>query len=128
MRCRLPCLLDDVRVARASVVCKILVTCSAAIQSNRQAGSQEVGAQSADQAFACLHSHQLHPSTEQEPAYVPIALHHPDLWGPTEQHQGGGLIETTAQELCYCNLHRLSVCNPPMPLVIFTDCSFFYDV
>jgi hypothetical protein len=105
MRCRLPCLLDDVRVARTSVVCDILVTCRAAIQSNRQAGSQEMGAQSADQAFACLHSHQLHRSTEQEQADVPIALHHPDLWGPTEQPQGGGLVETTAHELRYCNLH-----------------------
>lgn len=128
MRCRLPCLLDDVRFARASVVCDILVTFSAAIQSNRQAGSQEVGAQSAEQVFACLHSHQLHPSTEQEPAYVSIALHHPDLWGPTEQHQGCGLVETTAQELRYNNLHRSSVCNPPMPFVIFTDRSRAYDI
>jgi len=128
MRCRLPCLLDDVRVARASVVCDILVTGSAAIQSNRQAGSQEVGAQSADQAFACLHSHQLHPSAEQEPAYVLVALHHPDLWGPTAQHQGSGSVATRAQELCYCNLHRSSVCNPPLPSVILTDWSCAYDI
>jgi len=128
MRCRLPCLVDDVRVARASVVNDILVTCSAAIRSTRKAGSQEVGAQSADHAFACLHSHHLHPSAVQEPAYVTIALHHPDLWGPAAQHQGGGPVATRAQELCYCNLHRSSVCNPPLPSVIFTDCSYAYDI
>ena len=128
MRCRLPCLLDDVRVARANVVYDILVTCSAAIRSTRKAGSQEVGAHSADQAFACLHSCQLHPSAEQEPAYVPIALHHPDMWGPTAQHQGGGTVETREQELCCCNLHRSNVCNPSLPFVTFTDCSFAYDI
>ena len=120
MKCRLPSLLDDVRVARAGVVCDVLVACRAAIESNIKAGSQEVRSQSAYQAFACLHSHQLCPSAEQEPAYVRIALHHPHLRGPAKQHQGGGLCEPGAPDLRYCNLNRSSVSIPSHVFVTIT--------